>query len=654
MPDMTLCKRVWLLSLLATLALLLLGCTRDGAASPGPQSLVLSKVWWMDRSHQAELPTVLTVTDWQDFKDWNSLGFGAEPVWVRLRLAASPATVGQSWLVRSGPAFLDHVTLFDPVAKLTLQAGDAIPPSGDDLMALDFSFEIPAMAQERDIYLRIESSSARTLYVDVQPYRVAKQNMREREWLLGFILSASTLFSIWAAVQWWHSREKVMGVFAVKQLLSTLWAFFFLGFARVYLGPLLEPGVLTAMASALIPWVIASVLWFMGSLIATYHPSKTLLRMCFGLAAALSLLPLVQWAGLTRATLWMCNVLVPFSLLLLLVTLYSAWHSQTHAPIRMRYLLAYLWLVGMMNTVPSATFLGLIEGSPIVLISNLNHTVLDSLVVFVMLQLRSGAMQRAQHETALQLVRSQEHMAAEKRLREEQSQLFSMLAHEMKTPLATLRMWLEAGQPSYPKMARAITDMNLVIERCVLSGQLNDQGLQPMMEPLDAAALTLASIQSCREPERLDFVQPPGLASIQTDAQMLSIVLSNLIDNACKYGKPGSRVRLVLEPWVQGSQLGWRWRVTNSIDSADLPNAHRLFEKYYRSAKARRQSGSGLGLFLVQGLLGLMQGCIGYEPSTHEVSFWVWLPTTPAPRAGNAAPRRGSNNAAGDAPWAAG
>ena len=84
----------------------------------------------MDRSHPAELAAVWKVSDCQDFKDGSGCGFGSEPVWVRLWRAASPTATSQPWVVRIGPAFLDHVTLFDPTAGLTLRAGDAVLADG--------------------------------------------------------------------------------------------------------------------------------------------------------------------------------------------------------------------------------------------------------------------------------------------------------------------------------------------------------------------------------------------------------------------------------------------------------------------------------------------------------------------------------------------
>ena len=250
--------------------------------------------------------------------------------------------------------------------------------------------------------------------------------------------------------------------------------------------------------------------------------------------------------------------------------------------------------------------------------------------MFVMLQIRARIQQKKQEQTALDLQLSQQQMESEKRHREDQSQLFSMLAHEMKTPLATLRLWMDMGQLKPELMQRTIADMNQVIERCVHTGQLADQGLQPDWQSLDPIALTEVCVQSCRLSGQVDLSAPDERGQLQTDAQMLSIVLGNLLDNACKYGAPGSRIQISVRS-AQGNGLaGWLWQVSNEAGPAGLPHAERLFEKYYRSPQARRQSGSGLGLFLVKGLLDLMQGSIAYETQIDRAVFSIWLPQRPA------------------------
>jgi signal transduction histidine kinase len=182
-------------------------------------------------------------------------------------------------------------------------------------------------------------------------------------------------------------------------------------------------------------------------------------------------------------------------------------------------------------------------------------------------------------------------------------------------------------------MERAIDDMNRVIERCVHSGQLSDQSLQPRMELLDLAELTRFVCSSSRQPERMVLDLPTDPCPARTDAQILSIVLSNLLENAYKYSALNSRITLRLTA-TTGSQgmKGWRWQIDNEVGSTGWPEASKLFEKYYRSPLARKQSGSGLGLFLVKALLELLNGKVSYSPSDGLVRFEIWLPAQPSKR----------------------
>jgi signal transduction histidine kinase len=207
-----------------------------------------------------------------------------------------------------------------------------------------------------------------------------------------------------------------------------------------------------------------------------------------------------------------------------------------------------------------------------------------------------------------------------------------MLAHEMKTPLATLRMWIDAGPAARAAMERAISDMNQVIERCVHTGQLAEQGLQPMPQADDAAGLTTAGIQACRAPERVRLSGPEGPAPILADTQMLSIALNNLLDNALKYSPAHTRIEVTLREEARDAQAGWTWQVRNHPGQAGMPDAGRVFDKYYRSLGARHQSGSGLGLFLVQGLLELMGGTVRFEARDGQAVFTMWVPAAPPPR----------------------
>ncbi len=55
-------------------------------------------------------------------------------------------------------------------------------------------------------------------------------------------------------------------------------------------------------------------------------------------------------------------------------------------------------------------------------------------------------------------------------------------------------------------------------------------------------------------------------------------------------------------------------RIENPIGMAGLPDARRVFDKYYRASGAHHLSGSGLGLYIVKALAEKLGGTIHYLP----------------------------------------
>jgi signal transduction histidine kinase len=633
----SLARRIQFFIFMTILAVFALVASRWVYAQPGSdpnQALIASQAWWMDRSGGADLVTAQAVGEWTEFSGSKSFGFGTEAIWVKVRLKAAESSTGESWIVRVHPAYTDELTLYDPDHGRVLRAGRAVPPNGDDLWTISFSFPISAQTTERDIYIRQVSISSRNLRIEVMPASRAERVSSTEEWLLGAAITLSLLFSVSALLQWLSVREQVIGTFALKQFIAFVFSFFFLGFARLSLGPVLPPGTLTWMGSAVVAWLAAATAWFIALLLSPYQPWPSLVRALRLLALGFALLPLMIIAGYPREMLLITNITVPVGLLLILATAISARRAKTDQPIPLSWLTGYLALHGVLQLIPNLIHLGLMSGSYSIMIGNVTTAIFDGAVMFLVLQFRSRELRKRQHATELELIRSREQAAAEKRLREEQSQLLAMLAHEMKTPLATLRLWMDAGPLRRDAMDKTITDMNKIIERCVHTGQLADQALRPDVQTVDGKELTQTCIQACPDPTRVAFRFDNTEASLRSDAQILAIVLGNLLDNACKYSAPGTPVEISLERSTHQGQDGWLWRVHNQPGAAGLPDVSRLFEKYYRGPHARRQSGSGLGLFLVRGLLELLGGSVHHEPQADRIVFSVWVPAQ-TPSVGN-------------------
>ena len=604
---------------------MLTGCN---APENNPQ-LIASQEWLMDKTGKASLEDVQASTEWQPLPEWKTWGYGPETIWVRLDLRGSDTVTTSPWVVQVRPPYLDYVTLYDPVNGLEQRSGDALPPNDTELATINLTFQIPVMSKERVVYLKLRSISTRVMEVKVMPYSEALQKNRQQEWLIGFIVVTSVVFAIWALAQWVYTRDQVFGAFAVKQFLMTAWAFFILGFARVSIGTWFSEGVLSSFGSTSFLSMICVTLWFLTVLIKPYKPSHASLRACYGLTTFLAVLPAGVWLGVPYLALTIGNLCIAPLMILTTITLLTARHSQIVQPIPLKFMLLYLCFYSACNFMLPLIHLAWIDASVIGIYGALSYTVFDGSIMFIILQVRAKNLLNDHQQVTFDLLRSQEKAKAEMRHREEQSQLFAMLAHEMKTPLATLRMWMESGPLKRETMERTIADMNQVIERCVHTGQLADQGLQPALQSVVPVEITQSCILACRSPDRIDFSDAGHAGLLQTDAQMLSIVLGNLLDNACKYGAPQSRIRVTLAPSVQNGQPGWLWDVDNEVGTVGLPEMNRLFEKYYRSPRARRLSGSGLGLFLVKGLMDLMQGTISYASHADRVVFSIWVPENP-------------------------
>jgi K+-sensing histidine kinase KdpD len=103
--------------------------------------------------------------------------------------------------------------------------------------------------------------------------------------------------------------------------------------------------------------------------------------------------------------------------------------------------------------------------------------------------------------------------------------------------------------------------------------------------------------------------------------------LSNLIDNAIRYGDDKSPIMIEMDYVVQPNspqQVGIR--ISNRPALAGWPDPQQIFKKYYRSAGAKKESGTGLGLYLIQTLAHTIGAHCDYVPTPEKVQFELWIP----------------------------
>lgn len=179
------------------------------------------------------------------------------------------------------------------------------------------------------------------------------------------------------------------------------------------------------------------------------------------------------------------------------------------------------------------------------------------------------------------------------------------LAHEMRTPVAELKMlgevaakWPDQADAELPAHTLAIaSQLENLIEALLTLARLESGETALQLSTVDLSALCHECLQPCAdkvEAKRLDLQlrSEPGL-SMQTDARLLRIILTNLLTNAVEYAPASTSIEIELDA---GSIT-----IANAapkLTQEDLPN---LFDRFWRAEKSRSDSAhSGLGLALAQ------------------------------------------------------
>ncbi|HZD03078.1 MAG TPA: ATP-binding protein [Actinomycetes bacterium] len=211
-------------------------------------------------------------------------------------------------------------------------------------------------------------------------------------------------------------------------------------------------------------------------------------------------------------------------------------------------------------------------------------------------------------------------------------------SHELKTPVAALRALaetLESALPDDPEAARGFVvrigreaERLDALVRDLLDLSRVERGALDI-EPVDMVGLVkeVAESHADRAEERhirLRTELQPG-SSVRGDGAQLSLMLSNLVDNALRYTAARGTVRIRLDSIDDKVIL----RVADTGEGIPASELPRVFERFYRvdKARARRTGGTGLGLAIVRHVAESHGGRVTVESKVGKGSaFTITLP----------------------------
>jgi heavy metal sensor kinase len=225
-----------------------------------------------------------------------------------------------------------------------------------------------------------------------------------------------------------------------------------------------------------------------------------------------------------------------------------------------------------------------------------------------------------------------------------EKQAVADISHELRTPvaslLATIQVCLRKSRTpdEYRNTLTTCKDigdqLNLLVERLLTLARIDAGADKVRAVPVDVPELTeqcMNMIRPLAEERDLTLrMKRNGSVVVQTDADKLREVVTNLLHNAIQYNKPNGRVDVSVDRLNGHVQLEVR---DTGIGIGPEVKSH-LFERFYRADPSRNSEDvhAGLGLAIVKGYLDLMGGSIEVESEEGRGStFRVLLPAGDGP-----------------------
>ena len=205
-------------------------------------------------------------------------------------------------------------------------------------------------------------------------------------------------------------------------------------------------------------------------------------------------------------------------------------------------------------------------------------------------------------------------------------QLTQNIAHELKTPVASIQGYLETilGNPGMSDETR-----QLFMQRCFAQSQrltallhdistLNRMDDAPEMNDFSDVDITQTmttivaetSLQMAEKGMTMDNRLPDNV-KVMGNHSLIYSIFRNLTDNAIAYA--GTNTTISVSAWLEEDK--WHFRFSDNGVGVPREHLHRLFERFYRvdKGRSRKMGGTGLGLAIVKNAVLMHGGTISVE-----------------------------------------
>ncbi|GIW10967.1 MAG: histidine kinase [Dehalococcoidia bacterium] len=218
-------------------------------------------------------------------------------------------------------------------------------------------------------------------------------------------------------------------------------------------------------------------------------------------------------------------------------------------------------------------------------------------------------------------------ITARREAEELQSTFFSVISHELKTPIAVIRGYAELiaesanGDPELRRQVQVIQEesqrLSRMVENLLEATRIQSGALDLNPEPIALGRLVRQVIRRMRRVagrRRFVFHEPPNLPPVLADWQRIEQVVMNLIDNAIKYSPKKGTITISIAALPSEVVV----RVSDEGEGVPEAERERIFERFSRldSRMVRQAKGAGLGLFICKAIIEAHGGRIWVEEAS--------------------------------------
>ena len=559
-------------------------------------------------------------------------GYTASSYWLKVDIRKPDDR--ETVILRLRPAYFDSIILYDadrPDAPPRF-AGDRYAWGQDSYKSLNHNFTVDISTPVKTLWFRVQTTSALTLSIEAFRFDDIQYSDFIFEFYDAVFIGLNVCFLIWAAILFLTTKDRLNGLFFIVQLASLIWSGSMFGYYRFFFHDYFDPYIFDLANNILSTSMVFSGVMFHYGFFKQAGGRPRLMRV---LALSILIYPAeygLQYFGYNRESLFLNQIaaLIAIQLIFIIALTSKDEISSINIPKKIIiYIYSILWLGVTLTVLP---MLGLIKAGGMSFYIFIIHGVFNGVLMLIGLQWRSNLIVARQRQSEIDLAIAGRELDIHLSRIEEQNQFMAMLTHELRTPLTVLRITTSSDTLTSERRAlanEAIEDIDSMIERCIRTTRL-ERDVESVSNAPTNLDDELKTVQHRYSQHHTIIIEGQIGFPIITDRKLLGVILSNLVDNAIKYGSDSEPVSLIIASQQHECRNGIVIIVENRPGSGGWPEKSRLFSKFYRGSHAHEVIGSGLGLYIVAGLARLLQGHVNYCPTPRHIRFALWLPLNTA------------------------